>query len=70
MGRIAGPPGKPVDTLRFLIEQCGMTAADLSRLLGTDPSLGAKILRGERRLTLDHVRILARHFQVEPGLFL
>ena len=64
------PEGKPADTLRFLIEQRGMTAADLSRLLGTDRSLGPKILRGERRLTVDHVRILARHFQVEPSLFL
>jgi antitoxin component HigA of HigAB toxin-antitoxin module len=30
--------------------------------------LGAKILRGERRLTLDHIRILARHFHVDPGV--
>lgn len=62
------PAGKPVDTLRFLIEQRGMTAADLSRLLGTDRSLGPKIVRGERWLTVDHVRVLARHFHVEPGL--
>jgi HTH-type transcriptional regulator / antitoxin HigA len=64
------PKGKPLDILRFLIEQRGMTGADLSRLWGTDRSLGPKILRGERRLTVDHIRILARHFQVEPGLFL
>ena len=53
------PQGTPVDTLRFLMEARGMTATDLSRLLGTDRSLGPKILRGERRLTVDHVRILA-----------
>ena len=64
------PETQPLDTLRFVLEQQGMSAADLSRLLGADRSLGPKILRGERRLTLDHVRILARHFQVEPGLFL
>lgn len=64
------PQGTPVDTLRFLMEARGMTATDLSRLLGTDRSLGPKILRGERRLTVDHVRILARYFQVDPGLFL
>jgi antitoxin component HigA of HigAB toxin-antitoxin module len=27
------------------------------------------ILRGERRLTLDHVRTLARHFGVSADLF-
>lgn len=64
------PKGKPLDTLRFLIEQQGMTAADLSRLFGADRSLGPKILRGERRLTVEHIQILARHFRVEPGLFL
>jgi HTH-type transcriptional regulator/antitoxin HigA len=64
------PEGRPVETLRFLLQQRGQTAADLSRLLGVDRSLGPKLLRGERRLTVDHVRILARHFQVEPGLFL
>jgi len=64
------PKGKAVDTLRFLLEQQGLTAADLSRLLGVDRSLGPKILRGDRRLTLEHVRTLARHFAVEPGLFL
>ena len=64
------PEAEPLDTLRFLIEQRGMTAADVSRLLGADRSLGPKIMRGERRLTVDHIRILAQHFQVEPGLFL
>jgi len=63
------PKGQPLETLRFLLEQHHLTAADLSRLLGSDRSLGAKILRNERRLTMDHIRVLARHFDVEPGLF-
>jgi len=44
-----------------------MSAADLSRVLGSDRSLGPKLLRGERRLTADHIRTLARHFQRRAG---
>jgi HTH-type transcriptional regulator/antitoxin HigA len=68
--RVKWPRGSPRDTLSFLLEQQGLSAADLSRLLGADRSLGPKLLRGERRLTVDHIRALARHFKVEPGLFL
>ncbi len=66
--RVRWPKGTPLDTLKFLLEQHGQTAADLSRLLGADRSLGPKILRGERRLTLDHIRILSHHWNIEPGL--
>ena len=47
-----------------------MTAADLARLLGAHRSLGAMILRGERQLTLAHIRTLVRHFKVPADLFL
>lgn len=66
--RVKWPKGTPLDTLNFLLEQHNMTATDLSRLLGADRSLGSKILRGERRLTVDHIRILAKHWNIEPGL--
>jgi HTH-type transcriptional regulator/antitoxin HigA len=68
--RVKWPKGGPADMLKFLIEQHDMSAADLSRVLGTDRSLGAKLLRGERRLTVDHIRTLARHFNVDPGVLL
>ena len=66
--RVKWPKSNPLDTLTFLLEQHEQTAADLSRLLGADRSLGPKILRGERRLTLDHIRTLAEHWNIEPGL--
>ena len=66
--QVKWPKSSPLDTLTFLLEQHEQTAADLSRLLGADRSLGPKILRGERRLTLDHIRTLAKHWSVEPGL--
>ncbi len=68
--RVEWPKGTPLDTLNFLLEQHEMSAADLSRVLGGDRSKGAKLLRGERRLTVDHIRTLARHFHIEPGVLL
>jgi transcriptional regulator with XRE-family HTH domain len=53
----------------LLLDEAGLTVADLSRLLGGSGSLGAMILRGDRNLTLAHVRKLAAHFQVSPELF-
>jgi len=47
-----------------------MTAADLARLLGVHRTLGGMILRGERRLTVNHVKTLAKHFAVSSDLFL
>lgn len=41
-----------------------------TRLLDVHRTLGAMILRGERKLTLNHVRTLARHFGVSADVFL
>jgi HTH-type transcriptional regulator/antitoxin HigA len=68
--RVKWPKGAAVDTLNFLLEQHDLSAADLSRILGSDRSLGPKLLRGERRLTVGHIRTLARRFNVEPGVLL
>lgn len=68
--RVKWPRGTPLDTLKFLLAQRDLTAADLSRLLGADRSLGGKILRGERRLTADHIRAVAGAWKIAPGLLL
>ncbi len=52
------------------MDEHGMNAADLSRLLGGSRNLGAMILRGERNVTLPHVRTLAAHFKVSAEVFL
>ncbi len=57
------------EVLLHLLDENGMTAADLARLLGVHRTLGGMILRGERQLTLAHVRILARRFKVSADLF-
>ena len=59
----------PIDVLRHLMEQRGMNASDLGRLLG-ERSLGPKILNGDRELSKAHIRKLMEHFGVAGDLFL
>ena len=68
--KIRWPKISGLDALKYLLEENGMSAADLSRILGASRNLGAMILRGERRLTLAHVRTLAKRFRVSADLFL
>ena len=63
------PRVKGVDVLKHLLDEHNLAAADLSRILGGSRNLGAMILRGDRNLTLAHVRKLAAHFKVSPELF-
>ena len=63
-------PRPPLKALKYLLEENNLTASDLSRLLGADRTLGAKILRGERNLTVPHLRLLAKRFKVNPALFI
>jgi HTH-type transcriptional regulator/antitoxin HigA len=59
----------PVEMLKFLMDQHDMTAADLGKLIGS-PSLASMILSGERELSKAKIMLFARHFGVEPGVFL
>ena len=59
-----------LDSLKHLLQESQMNASDLARLLKVHPSLGSKILKGERSLTIDHLRKLAAHFKVSMQLFL
>ena len=63
------PKLKGVKALKFLMKENGMTAADLSRLLGSDRSLGYKILKGERSL-IHHLSALTARFKVRADLFI
>ena len=59
-----------LDSLKHLLNENGMNASDLARLLEVHVSLGSKILKGERSLTVEHIRKLAVQFKVSPSLFL
>jgi len=58
----------PLEILRFLVSENGMTGSDLGRILG-HRTLGPKILKGERQLSKKHIITLAAHFSVSPSLF-
>jgi len=55
--------------LRYLMEDRGMSASDVGRLLG-DRSLGPKIINGDRALSKAHIKVLAKHFKVSPAVLL
>ena len=60
---------KPVELIRSLMEDRGMSESDLGRLLG-DRSLGHRILRGQRELSKAHIRTLAEYFSLAPAALL
>jgi len=47
-----------------------MSASDLARLLGVHTSMGSKILKGERSLTIEHVKKLAERFRASLLAFI
>jgi antitoxin component HigA of HigAB toxin-antitoxin module len=59
----------PVGNLMFLMQEHGMNASDLGRLLG-QRELGSKLLRKERQLSKAVIVKLADHFHVSPACFL
>jgi antitoxin component HigA of HigAB toxin-antitoxin module len=70
--RAASPARKitGLAALQHLLDENSMSAADLARLLDVHRTLGAMILRGERQLTLAHVRSLGERFKVSSDLFI
>lgn len=65
------PPrrGTPQQRLKYLVEQAGLSASDLGRLLG-NRGMGSLILTGKRGLSKTHIVKLAAHFKVRADYFL
>jgi HTH-type transcriptional regulator / antitoxin HigA len=59
-----------LDALRALLDEHGMGAADLARLLRVHRSMGSKLLKGDRALTARHLQMLSERFKVSVDLFL
>jgi antitoxin component HigA of HigAB toxin-antitoxin module len=59
----------PVETLKHLMADRGMSAAELGRVLG-HRSLGYAILGRTRRMSPSTISKLAKHFHVGPGVFM
>ncbi len=66
---LEGQRPDPVSMLKYLMQERGMTQADLARLLG-NRAAASLVLGGKRELSKSHIRKLAVHFRVSPALFL
>lgn len=64
------PQISSIDILKSLLADHDMSISDFSRLIGVHRSMGTRILKGERNLTLAHVKVLCERFKVGPELFL
>jgi HTH-type transcriptional regulator / antitoxin HigA len=60
---------KPLEVLREFVAEHRMKVRELGALLGVSESAASMILKGDRALTLDHVRKLAERFKVSTALF-
>jgi HTH-type transcriptional regulator / antitoxin HigA len=62
------PKAKPLDVLRFLMEQQNLLQKDLADVFGT-PSIVSEVLSGKRELNKDQIARLSARFHVSPELF-
>lgn len=59
-----------LDALKYLMQARQMKQADLAKLLKIGVSAVSMILSGDRPITADHARNLAKHFGVSPAAFI
>lgn len=64
------PAVSDVEMLRHLIDARGVTQMKLAEETGISMSTISAILHEKRKMTLGHIRILARYFGVKAGAFL
>jgi HTH-type transcriptional regulator / antitoxin HigA len=62
------PRGKPLDALRFLMDQRDLKQKDLADVFGT-PSIVSEVLNGKREMNKLHIGRLSKKFHVSPELF-
>ena len=61
------PPASDAAMLESLLTDRGQTQLHVAT--GIANSTLSNVLHGKRQRTRDHIRRLAKHFQVDPGLF-
>ena len=59
-----------LEALKLLMEEHGVRARQLGKILGTDESMGSKIVNGQRSITTAHAKKLAAFFGTKPTVFL
>jgi HTH-type transcriptional regulator/antitoxin HigA len=68
-----GKPSKassPLEILNYLIGENDISTRGLGKILGIDHSVAARILRGERTITVEHAKSLGARFKMDPKAFL
>jgi HTH-type transcriptional regulator/antitoxin HigA len=63
------PPASDAELLQHLLEAQDATLDHVAQATGIAPATLAAVLAGRQRLTREHIGMLARYFQVSPGVF-
>jgi HTH-type transcriptional regulator / antitoxin HigA len=63
------PDASAGEVLAFLIEQKHLIQQEVARDTGIHQSVLSRLIKGEREPTLEHVRILAKFFEVDRSVF-
>jgi HTH-type transcriptional regulator/antitoxin HigA len=63
-------PIDPTQLLRHLVQENDISTRELGRILAIDHSVAARILKGERAITIEHAKSLSTRFKVDPKIFL
>ncbi len=64
------PALPPHEFLAAHLENIGMTATEWGKLIGIDRSTASRLLRGERKFNIAHVRKTAEALGLEPSLLI
>jgi HTH-type transcriptional regulator/antitoxin HigA len=62
------PEASGIEVLLFLMDQNGLKQKDLTGVLGGKSTV-SELLNGKRPFNLNHIRILAKKFNVRPATF-
>ena len=62
------PRAKPLEVVRFLMDQHNLKQKDLVDVFGTR-SIVSEVLSGKRKLNRDHIARLSERFHVSPDVF-
>jgi HTH-type transcriptional regulator/antitoxin HigA len=58
------------EMLRTLMEETGVSQAEVVRGAGINKTVLSLVLSGKRDLTREHIEILSKYFRVSPAVFL
>ena len=62
------PEASGIEIVKFLMDQNGLKQKDLAGILGGKSTV-SELLNGKRPFNLNHIRILAKKFNIRPASF-